>query len=185
MTLADLLQDPHIVHVEEGEHWEPVDFSHVPGNKERLDEVNRRLMKDLSLGYCVDDFEGPDSADNRKAYTILLTNIEENEHPVSPKSVLKAMWENSLKIEYTNGFMTMIGALGKQYKGPKQDKISTEINRIKSNVNEFLGERPRRGNLEGTWPDYDRHTNFEKLAFVKALKQQVYGVMKLVAEVSK
>ncbi len=169
MNLTDLLQDPHIVYVEEGEHWEPVDWSKVPGNQERLSEVYTTLMRDLSLGYCVDDFE---DHEKRQMYRI------------GPNEFLNSvMQKNSLRANSFSGLVSATLAIASVYRGQEHRKISTKVREIYMSVVEQMRYKQMDS---GEWNcDYDQMKPMEKLAFVKDLKQQVYGVMKLVAEVNK
>jgi hypothetical protein len=169
MNLTDLLQDPHILHVEEGEQWEPLDWSNVPGNQERLSEVYDVLMRDLSVGYCVDDFE---VHSERQLYRT-GENTELN----------STMQKNSLRANYISGLVFATLAIRTAYRGQHFKEVSDESKRIYDGIVELMTSiKLPSGEVSCS---YDQMKPFEKLAFVKDLKKQIYDVMKLVAEVSK
>lgn len=170
--LTDLLSDPHIIHVEEGEHWEPLDWSNILKNQDRLTELYGILMNDLSVGYVVDNFENHSERKDYFSRRIPQFN--------------QFLTKNCLSINHINSFFNAILALKSQYQGPQQEEISAEVNRIEKQILLFTGKKEK-VSLSGdtyVWHDYDLHTNSEKFAFVKGLKQEIYGVMKLVAKVN-
>ena len=168
MNLADLLTDEHILHVEEGEYFAPLDWSNVSGDQENLNKLYSEIMEHLSVGYCVDDFE---NHNERQSYRT-GDNHELN----------MIMQKNSLRANHISGLVLATLAIRTAYRGQHLRNISIESKRIYNGVVELMNSIKLHS---GEWTcNYDQMKPFEKLALVKDLKQEVYGVMELVAEVN-